>query len=71
MADQREPWPMHHHPPGVCQTSGCFTFVLRRDDRYCLACQLDRKMPQPPLPSEIRVRSARPEREWHKHNDRA
>ena len=69
MADQREPWSMHQHAKDVCQTAGCFTFVLHPGDRYCLACQLDRKMPQPRLPSN--GRPPRPEREWHKHNDRA
>jgi len=40
-------WHMHAHVQRVCQTSGCFTYVLRNQDRYCLACQLDGMCAQP------------------------
>lgn len=56
---------MHQHRLGVCQTPGCFTFVLRTGDRWCLACQLDRQLPQPPWPP------SRADRQRAKHNGRA
>jgi hypothetical protein len=32
----------------ICATTGCWTYT-RGDAKYCLACQLDNKIPQPPL----------------------
>jgi len=32
----------------ICATTGCWTYT-RPKERYCLACQLDRNVPQPPL----------------------
>lgn len=40
----------------LCATPNCFTYVLREGQTYCLACQLDRKMPQPALPYKPRGR---------------
>lgn len=42
-------WHLKTHFDRVCRTSGCFTYVLDKRDRYCLACQLDRDIPQPAL----------------------
>lgn len=45
-------WHLKTHEQRVCRTSGCFTYVLAKKDRYCLACQLDRNMPQPDFPRD-------------------
>lgn len=40
----------------ICATPNCFTYLLPRavamGSRYCLACELDKKMPQPAPPNE-------------------
>jgi len=49
-------WQMHVHVRRVCQTSGCFTYVLDKRDRYCLACQLDKGLGQRAEPRPGRPR---------------
>jgi len=53
-------WQMKSHEQRVCRTSGCFTYVLTKKDRYCLACQLDRGIRQPPEPREWHPRTREP-----------
>ena len=41
-------YPQHQvHQRRICTTPGCYTFVQRDDDRYCLACKLDSEIPPP------------------------
>jgi hypothetical protein len=49
-------WQMKIHLDSICHTPGCFTYVIEAFDRYCLACQLDRGMPQRKMPRVPRGR---------------
>jgi len=65
MTERRDGQPqsyiMHHvWQRPVCVTPGCHTFIMRPNElSLCLACQLDRDVPQP----SIRPRMGRPPKE--------